>query len=457
MYHKIITEKKNRLNNSSNKENVLEIKQNLFQELTTQSSQKNKYKDNDDYNNKYINFLKSRTNEENTFPDSDIIYENNFIKKYSNINKQRNKNNYKPQSKNKRNKTLTVIKSINNFNNKEDDLMYIITKSPNKMNDQIQKNKNKNDNIISHIALPFCHYHKFNLKLPKKYTCNFKNCSCCKFKTININNEKNEIYPCYNYPYPSERSKKKFNNVLDKFIRKYKNNKMDKKNFININIHKKPKKLEHIPSNKKLKKLKKKNDILKLEENKNKNYNDNENKNILINSKKYYNNDDNINNENDDNNKNILLNLKKYNNNEKDKDSKNNNDDNSKSFESKSDKMSDIDFNFQKPDNNDLKISQKKYEIKNESEEEKNGSNSLSVSDEMSLDIPEEMKIDDDNYLFKYIKLVNERKRKSKIHFSVKYYQKLNKSYKIYANDNKKESPFKDRKKQKNFEFLRES
>ena len=450
MNTKILTEKKN----DDKKYNINEIKQNLLQELTTQSARRIKQKYRDENHSKYINILKRKENEENNFQE---IYANNYDKnkiivrqnsKIANLN-----NNYsKSQSK-----ELSMIKSNNN---NDDDLMYIITKRNLNNNNKINNNNNNinnNELIISHLALPFCHYHKYNLNLPKKYTCNFKNCSCCKFKTININNEKNEIYPCYNYPYPSERSKKKFNNVLDKFIRKYKNNKMDKKNFININIYKKPKKLEHIPSNKKLKKLKKKNDILKLEENKNKNYNDNENKNILINSKKYYNNDDNINNENDDNNKNILLNLKKYNNNEKDKDSKNNNDDNSKSFESKSDKMSDIDFNFQKPDNNDLKISQKKYEIKNESEEEKNGSNSLSVSDEMSLDIPEEMKIDDDNYLFKYIKLVNERKRKSKIHFSVKYYQKLNKSYKIYANDNKKESPFKDRKKQKNFEFLRES
>ena len=453
MNTKILTEKKNDENYLNKKNNINEIKQNLLQELTTQSTRRIKQKYRDENHSKYINILKRKENEENNFQE---IYANNYDKnkiivrqnsKIANLN-----NNYsKSQSK-----ELSMIKSNNN---NDDDLMYIITKRNLNNNNKINNNNNINNNelIISHLALPFCHYHKYNLNLPKKYTCNFKNCSCCKFKTININNEKNEIYPCYNYPYPSERSKKKFNNVLDKFIRKYKNNKMDKKNFININIHKKPKKLEHIPSNKKLKKLKKKNDILKLEENKNKNYNDNENKNILINSKKYYNNDDNINNENDDNNKNILLNLKKYNNNEKDKDSKNNNDDNSKSFESKSDKMSDIDFNFQKPDNNDLKISQKKYEIKNESEEEKNGSNSLSVSDEMSLDIPEEMKIDDDNYLFKYIKLVNERKRKSKIHFSVKYYQKLNKSYKIYANDNKKESPFKDRKKQKNFEFLRES
>ena len=44
MYYKSITEKKNRLNKLSNKENILEVKQKLFSELTTNSSRKFKYK-----------------------------------------------------------------------------------------------------------------------------------------------------------------------------------------------------------------------------------------------------------------------------------------------------------------------------------------------------------------------------------------------------------------------------
>jgi len=415
MYHKIITEKKNRLNNSSNKENVLEIKQNLFQELTTQSSQKNKYKDNDDYNNKYINFLKSRTNEENTFPDSDIIYENNFIKKYSNINKQRNKNNYKPQSQNKRNKTLTVIKSINNFNNKEDDLMYIITKSPNKMNDQIQKNKNKNDNIISHIALPFCHYHKFNLKLPKKYTCNFKNCSCCQFKDRqNFLYYENTKETSRDYIYPSiektQTSKKRYNNVLEKYISKYK--RKNKKNSEDKNKTKK--------KNNCGKKLLKKQAVENFNIRKNKNLKDKKINNINLRKVKNF---------NEDSDKNNNYNSRKNNNS---KDSIN------------SDQMSDISFKFRKPDDTNLKIPKKVFVEKDNS-----------LSDSFSLEIPDEINIKDENYLKEFKDLVSQKNRKSKIHLSVTYYQKLNKSFKVYCNEEKKASPFKTKSKEKKFEFLR--
>ena len=415
MYHKIITEKKNRLNNSSNKENVLEIKQNLFQELTTQSSQKNKYKDNDDYNNKYINFLKSRTNEENTFPDSDIIYENNFIKKYSNINKQRNKNNYKPQSQNKRNKTLTVIKSINNFNNKEDDLMYIITKSPNKMNDQIPKNKNKNDNIISHIALPFCHYHKFNLKLPKKYTCNFKNCSCCQFKDRqNFLFYENTKETSRDYIYPSiektQTSKKRYNNVLEKYISKYK-----RRNKKNSEDKSKTKKKYNNG-----KKLMKKQVVENFNIRNNKNLNDKKINNINLRKARNF---------NEDSDKNNNYNSR---NNSKSKDSIN------------SDQMSDISFKFRKPDDTNLKIPKKVFVEKDNS-----------LSDSFSLEIPDEINIKDENYLKEFKDLVSKKNRKSKIHLSVTYYQKLNKSFKVYCDEKKKASPFKTKSKEKKFEFLR--
>ena len=415
MYYKIITEKKNRLNNSSNKENVLEIKQNLFQELTTQSSQKNKYKDNDDFNNKYINFLKSRTNEENTFPDSDIIYENNLFKKNININKQRNKNNYKPQSQNKRNKTLTVIKSINNFNNKEDDLMYIITKSPNKMNDQIPKNKNKNDNIISHIALPFCHYHKFNLKLPKKYTCNFKNCSCCQFKDRqNFLYYENTKETSRDYIYPSiektQTSKKRYNNVLEKYISKYK-----RRNKKNSEDKSKTKKKYNNG-----KKLMKKQVVENFNIRNNKNLNDKKINNINLRKAKNF---------NEDSDKNNNYNSR---NNSKSKDSIN------------SDQMSDISFKFRKPDDTNLKIPKKVFVEKDNS-----------LSDSFSLEIPDEINIKDENYLKEFKDLVSKKNRKSKIHLSVTYYQKLNKSFKVYCDEKKKASPFKTKSKEKKFEFLR--
>ena len=415
MYHKIITEKKNRLNNSSNKENILEIKHNLFQELTTQSSQKNKYKDNDDFNNKYINFLKSRTNEENTFPDSDNIYENNLFKKNININKQRNKNNYKPQSKNKRNKTLTVIKSINNFNNKEDDLMYIITKSPNKMNDQIPKNKNKNDNIISHIALPFCHYHKFNLKLPKKYTCNFKNCSCCQFKDRqNFLYYENTKETSRDYIYPSiektQTSKKRYNNVLEKYISKYK-----RRNKKNSEDKSKTKKKYNNG-----KKLMKKQVVENFNIRNNKNLNDKKINNINLRKAKNF---------NEDSDKNNNYNSR---NNSKSKDSIN------------SDQMSDISFKFRKPDDTNLKIPKKVFVEKDNS-----------LSDSFSLEIPDEINIKDENYLKEFKDLVSKKNRKSKIHLSVTYYQKLNKSFKVYCDEKKKASPFKTKSKEKKFEFLR--
>ena len=430
MYHKIITEKKNRLNNSSNKEKVLEIKQNLFQELTTQSSQKNKYKDNDDFNNKYINFLKSRTNEENIFPDSDIIYGNNISKKNNNnyINKHRNQNIYKPKSQNKRNKTLTVIKSINNFKNEEDDLMYIISKNPNKINNvnPRNKNKNQNENIISHLALPFCHYHKFNLKLPKKYTCNFKNCSCCQFKDPqNFLYYENTKETSRDYIYPSiektQRSNKRYNNVLEKYISKNKNKNKNKN-----------KKKSEDKSNKKKKNIKGKKYIKKkVEENSNIRNNDNINNkkinNINLKKANYF--------KEENNNSNTIS----------DKNNGYNSRNNSNSKDSiDSDKMSNISFEFRKPDETNLKIPKKVYLEKENS-----------LSDSFSLEVPEEINIKDENYLKQFKDLVSQKNRKSKIHFSVTYYQKLNKSYKVYRNKEKKNSPFKAKSKEKKFEFLR--
>ena len=64
MYYKSITEKKNRLNNLPNKENLFEIKQKLFKELTTNSSRKFKYKGKVDFTYKPINSTKSKNNEE---------------------------------------------------------------------------------------------------------------------------------------------------------------------------------------------------------------------------------------------------------------------------------------------------------------------------------------------------------------------------------------------------------
>ena len=422
MNPKVKTDKKNTLNDLSKKESIFKIKQNLFHELTTQSSLKMKYKDKDELNNKYINFSKTRNNEENRFPDNDIINEDYFFKKNNHIIKKRNKNDYNQNSKNKSYKTLTVIKSNNNFNNKEDDLIYIITKAPNKNEKKnSKKNNNKDDNIISHLALPFCHYHKFNLKLPKRYTCNFKNCSCCEFKDRqNFLYNENTKESSRDYIYPSkektQRSCKRYNNVLEKYLSKNKNKNKNK-----------------CVEEKKDNKIKKDKIYIKkkLEDNSN------------IKTKKNLN-----------NKKALNINLKKSNNyNDERKNSKSNgnsgteehNNFNNNSEESiNSEQMSNISLKFQKPDETNLKVPKKKLEKMD---------NSLSES--FTLEMPDEINIKDEEDLKEFKNLVNEKNRKSKIHFSVTYYQKLNKSYKVYSNEEKKASPFKAKSKEKKFEFLR--
>ena len=293
--------------------------------------------------------------------------------------------------------------------------MYIITKSPNKMNDQIPKNKNKNDNIISHIALPFCHYHKFNLKLPKKYTCNFKNCSCCQFKDRqNFLYYENTKETSRDYIYPSiektQTSKKRYNNVLEKYISKYK-----RRNKKNSEDKSKTKKKYNNG-----KKLMKKQVVENFNIRNNKNLNDKKINNINLRKAKNF---------NEDSDKNNNYNSR---NNSKSKDSIN------------SDQMSDISFKFRKPDDTNLKIPKKVFVEKDNS-----------LSDSFSLEIPDEINIKDENYLKEFKDLVSKKNRKSKIHLSVTYYQKLNKSFKVYCDEKKKASPFKTKSKEKKFEFLR--
>ena len=283
------------------------------------------------------------------------------------------------------------------------------------MNDQIPKNKNKNDNIISHIALPFCHYHKFNLKLPKKYTCNFKNCSCCQFKDRqNFLYYENTKETSRDYIYPSiektQTSKKRYNNVLEKYISKYK-----RRNKKNSEDKSKTKKKYNNG-----KKLMKKQVVENFNIRNNKNLNDKKINNINLRKAKNF---------NEDSNKNNNYNSR---NNSKSKDSIN------------SDQMSDISFKFRKPDDTNLKIPKKVFVEKDNS-----------LSDSFSLEIPDEINIKDENYLKEFKDLVSKKNRKSKIHLSVTYYQKLNKSFKVYCNEKKKDSPFKTKSKEKKFEFLR--
>ena len=416
MYYRSITENKNSKNRPFKKENIYEIKQNLFQELTTRCYRPIKYNQNNDYFNNYIRLFNIKNNEEILIPEDNIIYEQNFYENnndVSNRNKKRLLSNKKYNSKyknnkNKTNNTLTIINSNsvnNNIYNEENDLMYIISKEPKKSRNKSKEKKPNKNNIRAHLALPLCHYHKFNLKLPKKYTCNFKNCSCCRFKENNYSlyNE-NTKETSRDYIYPSiERSikgKSRYNNVLEKFTSKIK-----KKNL-------------EIEEKKRSKKKKKKKKLIKK----------------II--------DDNFNEEtNENNNEKKVINLRKENNkNEVKKNSHNNNSLNS----SKSGEMSDISFNFQKPNETNLKIPKKKLEELD---------NSLSKS--FSLDMPEEVNIEDEKDLKSYKNLVDEKKRKSKIHFSIAYYKKLNKSYKVYCGEDSKKKSSPGKSKEKKIEFLR--
>ena len=414
MNYKSITDKRNRLNNLSKEDKILEIKKNLFQELANQGSFQTKYKgkqEKENFRNENINFINSKNSEENKISENDIDKQNNYQNNDININRNYNEllqnNNYNSKFRNNRNKALTPIKSStknNNVNDEENDLMYIIAES-NKKNHKKKHNINKfnDNNIISCLALPFCQYHKYNIKLPKKYTCNFKNCSCCQLResrNIPYENNENTKESSREHIYPSlekkESTNKRYNSVLEKFINKIKKN-----------------------AKKKEKKKKKKYVKKKVEDN--------------FNIKTKQNNLNKMNN--------INLNLKKAKYEErKTSYSKSKND------SSKSGDLSGMTLNFQKPDETNVKIPKKIFE-----ESDKSSSKNY------SLDFPDDININDESDLDKYKRAVNKKNKESKIHFSVKYYQKLNKSFRIYCDEDnkKKSSPFKAKSKEKKFEFLR--
>jgi len=415
MNYKSITDKKKSLNNSSKNDKILEIKHNLFKELSNNGSRTIRYRDKKEkinFINNNINIYKIKNKEESKIQeneiDNQIFYQNNNNIINRNQNELFLNKNYDSKSKfqSNRNKTLSLIKSnsINNNNYEdENDLMYIISKDTTKnYPNKYSLNKYNDNNIISCLALPFCNYHKFNIKLPKRYTCNFKNCTCCQLEENQPIFNENTKESSRDYIYPSIdktiSSNKKYNNVLEKFISKNK---------------KKPKE-----KNKKKKYIKKKVDD---------NFNIKTKKNNL--------------------NK-ININLKKANYEER----KNSNSQSKKPSmnSSKSEEMSNISLNFQKPDETNVKIPKKNLEELSES-------SNKSLSKSFSLDVPDDININDENDLKQYKNLVNKKNKESKIHFSVKYYQKLNKSFRIYCDENnkKKSSPFKPKSKEKRFEFLR--
>ena len=406
MYYKSITEKKNRLNKLSNKENILEVKQKLFSELTTNSSRKFKYKGKEGFTYKFINPSKFKNNEEIFIPDNNNINKDTYLQKTNISTQNENRTKYNSKSHNYKNQTLNVINSIptsNYINHEEDDLIFVIDKEPNKVNEKSKLNiynidNNKDNNLISHLALPSCHYHKFNSKLPKRYTCNFKNCSCCQFKERENYNE-NTKETSRDYIYPSIEkilnTKKRFNSSLEKFMKKSKNKNKEDKNKENLKKKEKKKKVEE-------------------------NFNVKTRENLIKKSINI-----------------CLKNSNKNNDNKKKKRTSSNN-----SLDS--DQISDISIKFQKPDETNLKMPKKAHVEKDKS-----------LSKSFSLEIPEELNIEDENDLKEFKYLMKEKNRKSKIHFSVNYYQKLNKSYKVYYNNCKHFSPFKAKSKEKHFEFLR--
>lgn len=360
----------NKNNNKSKKRNFLDTKQNLFMQQTTQSSQKVKYKDNEEssyLNSKYKNHFNIKNNEYNTIEDNNKKRKANKNEKLSlrnnSVNIQSEKKNMRKifmrndneiksfltksqiQNKNYFLNSNTSFKKIDldNFNN-NDDLIYILTtnKNGNEKETEDESDSYNYERNTSHIALPFCHYHKFNVNLPKIYTCNFKKCFCCAvpekdnfsfFENLSNNNYKNNEYDKLK---SRDKKKLKYRSVLDKFKKK------------NINVNKKP----------------------------------------YWNKTKF-----------DD------------------------------SFES--DDLEGFDCNFQKPNNLNLKINKIDYISENESEN--------SNDDSSGIELPSDLIIDDEKELRKYKNMVNANKKQSKLHFSIIYYKKLNKSYnQIYSKDIKK-------------------
>ena len=86
-----------------------------------------------------------------------------------------------------------------------------------------------------------------------------------------------------------------------------------------------------------------------------------------------------------------------------------------------------------------------------------NTENSKDNTISSKLELPSECNINDGNDLRKYRNLVNNSNQKPKIHLSVLYYKKLNKSYnQTYAKDIKYTEKLKGVSKDKTIELLRE-
>ena len=264
--------------------------------------------------------------------------------------------------------------NIKNFNKNNDNcLIYIVNSSRNKD----ENGMNNSELFNAKIGLPFCHYHKYNLKLPKKYTCNFKNCSCCAIikrkknsylnnKNNNYNNNNNRTFyvSCENKKSKNKNKNKQYRSVLDHFKNRNQRKEVDLKS-------------------------------------KNKTEFSNNDKSIITET-------------------------------------------------SESNQISDFSLHFLKPNNENMKLARKNF-ISGNTENSKD--NTISSK----LELPSECNINDGNDLRKYRNLVNNSNQKPKIHLSVLYYKKLNKSYnQTYAKDIKYTEKLKGVSKDKTIELLRE-
>ena len=460
------------------KDILFDIKQSLFQQLTTESSRKLKNRDSKENtykNQKYQNYLIFKNCEE-----SNSIYYSHIV---SNDEKPQVKSNHKYKINQKkgeiisenikiRNKRISIIESNDNdimdyfskcqnkskkslnysnlngetnkdkefkLNNYNNDSIYILSTQRSDNENEDESDLDSYEILESHVTLPFCQYHKYNIQLPKQYICNFKNCSCCgclmkkKYQKLEDNNRyKNK----QDYIYPvnkTENKKAKYRSVLDKYRKN--NNRYtltEESNQLGDFILKPLK-----PNNIDLK-IKIKNNIIKNNEDEN-DINDNEfqngKKNFFINNNKF------------ESNFNLNHKYKIYG------DLNNNKDEKKENYvkshingKNKNDNNNEEENNYY---DNNIYINEKYIS-------EKKPENTF--NDSSLLELPFEG--NDDKNLKSYKYLVNKNDNKSKIHFSVLYYKRLNKSYnQIYSKDFKESQRnfnMKGVNKNKNIEFLRE-
>ncbi len=458
------------------KDILFDIKQSLFQQLTTQSSRKLKNRNSEDNtykNQKYKIYLNFKNCQE-----SNSIYNGPIVNKEEK-SKVKSKHKYKINQKNSeinlenkkiKNKRISIIKNDNDimfyssecqnknknllndsnsigknnkdnelkFNNYNNDSTYILStqKSDNENEDENENDSDSYEILVSHVTLPFCHYHKYNMQLPKQYICNFKNCSCCGYFMKKKLEENNRYKNKRDYIYPvnkTENKKTKYGSVLDKFRKNKKRCTLTEESNqlgdFGLNTLK--------PNNTNLK-IKKKNYIIENSDDEN-DINDSEKQN----GKKYY-----------------YLNNNKYGSNYNLNDKNkiygeiNNNKDEKEKFCEKShiyDNIKNGINNRKENDYYDKNIYNNKNYISEKEPED-------SINEPSLVELPYEG--NEDINLIRYKYLVKKGENKSKIHFSVLYYKRLNKSYnQIYSKDfknNQSNFNMKGINKNKNIEFLRE-